>query len=274
MRSSAESSTTKLHFLASPPTNDFDSASFAVPLTSRPPLTSAAQEDSLELQYKTCYARILDAKQRFVEAALRYYELSQVALGTPQGAGKRVREADLTGALTNAITCAILAAAGPQRSRVLATLHKDERCAALPIFTMLEKVYSERILRAEEVEALENAQAPPAGRGRGRAHGARAVGERAQPTERASKLYNNITVEQLGQLLGVGSDIAEETAAKMISEERMKGSIDQVEGMINFEDTEDNASIVAQWDAQIMSVCLQLNEVVELMDKKGIAVTM
>ena len=48
----------------------------------------------------------------------------------------------------------------------------------------------------------------------------------------ASKLYNNITVEQLGQLLGVGSDIAEETAAKMISEERMKGSIDQVEGMI------------------------------------------
>ena len=47
-----------------------------------------------------------------------------------------------------------------------------------------------------------------------------------------------------------------------------------MEGMINFEDTEDNASIVAQWDAQIMSVCLQVNEVVELMDKKGIAVTM
>ena len=91
-----------------------------------------------------------------------------------------------------------------------------------------------------------------------------AAGETAQALARsvsehnllsASKLYNNITVEQLGQLLGVGSDIAEETAAKMISEERMKGSIDQVEGMINFEDTEDNASIVAQWDAQIMSVC-------------------
>lgn len=274
MRSSAESATTTRDGDAFPPTNDFDSASFAIPLTSRPPLTSAAQEDSLELQYKTCYARILDAKQRFVEAALRYYELSQVELGKPLGAGKRVGEADLAGALTNAITCAILAAAGPQRSRVLATLHKDERCAALPIFTMLEKVYSERILRAEEVEAFGRTLKPHqlAVGEDGLTVLARSVSEHNLLS--ASKLYNNITVEQLGQLLGVGSDIAEETAAKMISEERMKGSIDQVEGMINFEDTEDNASIVAQWDAQIMSVCLQVNEVVELMDKKGIAVTM
>lgn len=30
------------------------------------------------MQYKTCYARILDSKRRFLEAATRYYELSQV----------------------------------------------------------------------------------------------------------------------------------------------------------------------------------------------------
>ena len=40
------------------------------------------QSEELELQYKTCYARILDSKRRFLEAAARYYELSQV--------GKRV----------------------------------------------------------------------------------------------------------------------------------------------------------------------------------------
>ncbi len=36
------------------------------------------QNQELELQYKTCYARILDAKRRFLEAATRYYDLSQI----------------------------------------------------------------------------------------------------------------------------------------------------------------------------------------------------
>lgn len=50
-------------------------------------------------------------------------------------------------ALNNAITCTILAAAGPQRSRMLSQLYKDERSAKLPVFPFLEKVYLERILR-------------------------------------------------------------------------------------------------------------------------------
>ena len=40
-----------------------------------------AQNSELELQYKSCYARILDAKRRFLEAATRYYDLSQSSSG-------------------------------------------------------------------------------------------------------------------------------------------------------------------------------------------------
>ena len=36
-----------------------------------------AQNVELELKYKGCYARILDSKRRFLEAATRYYDLSQ-----------------------------------------------------------------------------------------------------------------------------------------------------------------------------------------------------
>ena len=36
------------------------------------------QNLGLELQYKTCYARVLDSKRRFLQAATQYYELSQV----------------------------------------------------------------------------------------------------------------------------------------------------------------------------------------------------
>ena len=35
------------------------------------------QNAELELKYKGCYARILDSKRRFLEAATRYYDLSQ-----------------------------------------------------------------------------------------------------------------------------------------------------------------------------------------------------
>lgn len=36
------------------------------------------QNLALELQYKTCYARVLDSKRKFLQAATQYYELSQV----------------------------------------------------------------------------------------------------------------------------------------------------------------------------------------------------
>ena len=54
-------------------------------------------------------------------------------------------------ALRAAVTCCILAKAGPQRSRILANLYKDERTAHLDVFPFMERVYLERILRPDEV---------------------------------------------------------------------------------------------------------------------------
>ena len=223
------------------------------------------------MQYKTCYARISDAKGRFVEAAMRYYELSQAE---PEGRSAGKSEARRSEALSNAITCAILASAGPQRGRVLAMLVKDERCAFLPAFGMLQKVYLERILRAEEVSAFGAALRPHqlAISDDGLTALSRAVSEHNLLS--ASKLYNNISVAELGALLGVGSDRAERTAAKMISEGRLAGSIDQVDGMVTFGEAEDGGAVVEQWDAQIMNVCLQVDAVVELMEKKNVTVAM
>lgn len=63
----------------------------------------------------------------------------------------QVAEEELETALMAAVTCCILAAAGPQRSRVLANLYKDERVSRLPTFGFLEKVFFERILQQDEV---------------------------------------------------------------------------------------------------------------------------
>ena len=202
---------------------------------------------------------------------MRYYDLSQTKIGLVTGEGKQVGEADLAAALTNAITCAILAAAGPQRSRVLTTLYKDERCARLPVFSLMEKVYLERILRNDEVQAF-SANLKPHQLGVESEDGmsivTRAVIEHNMLS--ASKLYNNIMVTDLGQLLGVDPRLAEETAAKMIGEERMTGKIDQVDGLIYFQDPKDASAAMVQFDDQILDVCNQVNALIDLMDKKGI----
>lgn len=50
-----------------------------------------------------------------------------------------------------------------------------------------------------------------------------------------SKLYKNIKIKSLANLLKIDPYKAEIIAGKMISEERMKGSIDQVDGFIYFQ---------------------------------------
>lgn len=63
----------------------------------------------------------------------------------------QISEDELQEALQAAVVCTILAKAGPQRSRVLANLYKDERTHGLAPFPFMEKVYLERILRPDEV---------------------------------------------------------------------------------------------------------------------------
>jgi COP9 signalosome complex subunit 4 len=162
-------------------------------------LLTSVKNEELELQYKTCYARILDSKRRFLEAATRYYELSQI--GARVIGDRMVQAEDLEQALAAATTCAILAAAGPQRSRLLATLYKDERTSRLQVHPFLEKVYFERLLRREEVEAFAGGLLP---------HQVATLSDGTTVLERAvmehnleaiSKLYNNIYIEGTGTAL-------------------------------------------------------------------------
>jgi COP9 signalosome complex subunit 4 len=105
---------------------------------------------------------------------------------------------------------------------VLATLYKDERCARLPLYPFLEKVYLERILEPAEVESFAQGLATHqlATLPDGSTVLERSVTE--HNLEAASKLYNNIHVAELGALLGVAADKAEAVASRMIMERRLQ----------------------------------------------------
>lgn len=51
----------------------------------------------------------------------------------------------------------------------------------------------------------------------------------------ASKLYNNISFEELGALLEIHPSKAEKIASQMITEGRMNGYIDQIDSIVHFE---------------------------------------
>lgn len=216
-------------------------------------LLSSCTNEELELQYKSCYARLLDSKRRFLEAATRYFELSQVGHKLIEG-GRRLDEGDVMKALSAAITCTILASAGPQRSRMLATLYKDERTSRLPILhPFLEKVYMERILKAEEVENFAMSLAPHQ---LARLPDGSTVIERSvmeHNLEAASKLYSRIYISELAALLGIPDrDKIEKAAGKMISENRLQGKLDQVDGVITFGEGINSLELK---DKVIMNLC-------------------
>ena len=118
---------------------------------------------------------------------------------------------------------------GKQRSRLLATLFKDERCQKLPAYNILEKMYLERIIRSNQVKEFESILLP-------HQKAKTADGMKIKLEElkyfsmyyirpifllgstlidraliehnllAASKLYNNIKFNELGTLFGISAD--------------------------------------------------------------------
>lgn len=189
-------------------------------------LQGETKKTELHVLYKVCYARVLDYRRKFIEAAQRYNELSYRTI---------IDEGERMTALKNALICTILASAGQQRSRMLATLFKDERCQHLPAYAILEKMYLDRIIRRSELQEFEALLQvhQKASTLDGSSILDRAVFEHNLLS--ASKLYNNITFQELGALLEIDPKKAERIASQMLTEERMNGYIDQIDGIVHFE---------------------------------------
>lgn len=205
------------------------------------PLMRSVKDPELRLKFDTCFATISDVKRKFLDACQRFYALSQTLEdGIP--------------ALRKAIICVILADAGPKRAKLLATLVKDERIATVgELSSILSKVYRERVLREKDVAVITPYLKP---HHKAIMKDGRTVFDGAVTQHNllsASKLYYNISFNELGVLLGVAPEAAERIAAQMVAEDRLKASIDQETEYINFES--DKAAPIELWDKQIAGVC-------------------
>lgn len=226
-------------------------------------------DPELNLSFLLSQARILDARRRFLDASQDYHSFS---LSTALDDEERMR------GLSSAIICAVLAGAGPQRSRTLAKLYKDERAPQVPEFGILEKMFLDHLLSPAEVAAFANKLAPHqlALTADGSTVLAKAVIEHNLLS--ASRLYDNIGVAELGILLGLEPDKAEEYAARMLQQKRLGGRIDQIDGVIFFDGTEGGtqSGVAAQptaasmqglrkWDLRVQGLTEEVERVTSLL---------
>lgn len=183
----------------------------------------------LNLHFKLSQARIQDSNREFLAAAQGYQDISFMNI---------IAEEERLHTLSMAIKCAVLAPAGPARSRALGRLYKDERATGLKEYGILEKMFLDRLLAPAEVEEFAGSLQPHqlAKTADGSTVLARAVVE--HNLLGASRLYSNIGFDALGALLGTDGDKAEETTAKMIEQGRLVGKLDQIDRIIWFESGE------------------------------------
>ena len=186
-------------------------------------------DPELSLTFHLSQARILDARRRFLDASSTYHGVSF----TPA-----LAEEERMQALSCAMTCAVLAPAGPNRSRTLAKLYKDERSPQCPEFSILEKMFLDRLLTKEEVTKFASTLRPHqlAKTSDGSTVLAKAVVEHNLLS--ASRLYSNIGMHELGLLLDLDAEKAEQYAATMLEQGRLAGRIDQIDEMLFFDGVE------------------------------------
>eukprot|EP00826_Nyctotherus_ovalis_P057690 TRINITY_DN7897_c0_g1_i13.p1 TRINITY_DN7897_c0_g1~~TRINITY_DN7897_c0_g1_i13.p1 ORF type:complete len:337 (-),score=117.46 TRINITY_DN7897_c0_g1_i13:164-1174(-) len=209
-------------------------------------------------KYKYCYAQVHDANLKFGQAASLYYELSQKgSVGVPEEETKAFLE--------KAVICTILAPPGTQRSRLLTMLYKDDRTRITPHFNLLEKMYLERLIKMEEVKKFEEELKPHQ---KGKTLEDYTVLQRAVHEHNVlalSKIYTNISFDQLTKLLQVSPDKAELLMASMIGEGKVKAHISQADEFVYFEAEKE---MIQRFNELISNLCEGVNQLIQETSQK------
>jgi COP9 signalosome complex subunit 4 len=163
--------------------------------------------------------QVSDSKRDYTNAAQGYYNLSTVAGLAPEEAHKLF---DL------GLVCAILAPSGPRKDRNLALILKDERVKVSEHFDLVNKFATGSVIKPSQTKKFE---------AKLQVHQQIRFSDGYTSLDKAliehnmrvlSKIYLNITFEELGNFLGISSDQAETIIAKMIGEQRVTGKLDQI----------------------------------------------
>lgn len=217
-----------------------------------------AKEWALVLRFKSTQAKILDSQRKFLQAGDFYYALSQTK-------EKGIVEQDLLLLLGKAVTCTILGSAGQQRQRLLTLVANDERLPGLDSIKSYEahsavarKMFRLEIIQCQEMASFEASL---------EAHQKAKMADGMTIVQRVvmehnllavQRVYDSIRIQMLAQILETDTKQALLITAKMIVSGAILGTIDQVEGIVKFDNQQTRMQV---WNGVISRTCWTMNEV-------------
>ena len=220
------------------------------------------KKKELTIKCRGAHARILEADNKYLAAAWNYYMITifdDIKTEDP------VTNKELKKGMDNSIKCCILAKACTARDELMQKLYDDPRSINSISCTMLRNMHQKRIISPQDMEDF--------GKLLPMQDQIKLIGEYTilqkavyEHNMRAiSRIYKNINIKDLSFLLGISMEAAEDLARVMIYENRLHGTIDQVDNEITFNQHED----VRFWDIQIKQLLSVLNECVDMINDQS-----
>lgn len=202
---------------------------------------------SQKLLYNQVNAQVLDHEGNYQLAARGHLEVAQdqTALRNQQ-----ITEAAQLESLRGAARCALVCPAGERRDEVLQALCKDDRLDSTPLSALVRKAAQGRLLREADVTGFQADSLP---------HHQKAlvVAVAEHNLLACSSIYANISTQELAQLLLTDAKTAEKTAARMIADGRLTGTISQVTGTVTFTASKDDTGA----DTHVEAICNQVRDI-------------
>jgi len=202
---------------------------------------------SQKLLYNQVNAMVLDHEGNYPLAARGHLQVAQdrAALQSQQ-----ITEAAQIESLLGAARCALLCPAGERRDEVLQALCKDDRLDTTPLSALVRKAEQGRLLREADVAGFQ---------GEALLHHAKALGIAVAEHNllACSSIYANISTQELAQLLLTDPKTAEKTAARMIADGRLTGTISQVTGTVTFTASKDDTGA----DTGVEVICQEVVDI-------------
>ena len=225
-------------------------------------MSSTKQGDKkkeLDVKARGCHARILEASDKYLAASWNYF---QITMYDDLKSDDYITNKELVKGTDNAIKCCILAKACNARDELLLKLYEDERSRNSPRWNMLKNMHEQRIICNQDQEDF--------GKMLPLKDQLKLIGEYTilqkavyEHNMRAiARLYKNINIKDLSVLLGISMDGAEDLARIMIIENRLSGTIDQIDNEITFHQGTD----IKSWDIEIKETLLSLQKCVEMIN--------
>lgn len=169
------------------------------------------------LQYKRARAKIADSQRKYVDATQNY-----LSLATEPG----VDEEAALEMFNLALKCSIICPAGNLKDRMLTQIFKDDRCKLSPHQDLLNKFATGQVVKPAQTKKFQEDLA---------SHQQAEMFDGNTALDSAliehnmkclSKIYMNITFDQLSAFLGISPERAEMIIATMIGKGEVKGTLD------------------------------------------------